>query len=224
MGALISRLSDTVEEVVVEAAGALRFIVTILFDSNPLLTLRDRFRNLCIDGGYDICAEMYNKNILTPLKTFIPKVRASYFILMSPYSKHVFEISNLLGQFISDPSAAPSNTHVLVCDFAENVITILWCLSSVSLHCINYPPLTLIPRETSNKALNAINNMGLVPFLVAFLESRSKLPAHTVTAAGLLQWHPIMTVFIHNYQHSASTYSLMKTTWPYKSFALNRPL
>lgn len=32
-------------------------------------------RNLCIDGGYDICAEMYNKNILTPLKSFIPKVR-----------------------------------------------------------------------------------------------------------------------------------------------------
>ena len=31
-------------------------------------------RNLCIDGGYDICAEMYNKNILAPLKTFIPKV------------------------------------------------------------------------------------------------------------------------------------------------------
>jgi len=32
------------------------------------------FRNLCIDGGYDICAEMYNKNILAPLKTFVPKV------------------------------------------------------------------------------------------------------------------------------------------------------
>lgn len=30
--------------------------------------------NLCIDGGYDICGEMYNKNILAPLRTFIPKV------------------------------------------------------------------------------------------------------------------------------------------------------
>jgi hypothetical protein len=30
---------------------------------------------LCIDGGYEICAEMYNKNILAPLATFIPKVR-----------------------------------------------------------------------------------------------------------------------------------------------------
>ena len=33
-------------------------------------------RNLCIDGGYEICAEMYNKNILAPLATFIPKVSA----------------------------------------------------------------------------------------------------------------------------------------------------
>lgn len=31
-------------------------------------------RNLGIDGGYEICAEMYNKGILEPLKTFIPKV------------------------------------------------------------------------------------------------------------------------------------------------------
>jgi hypothetical protein len=31
-------------------------------------------RNLCIDGGYEICAEMYNKNILAPLSTFVPKV------------------------------------------------------------------------------------------------------------------------------------------------------
>lgn len=35
----------------------------------------DAGRNLCIDGGYEICAEMYNKNILVPLQTFVPKVR-----------------------------------------------------------------------------------------------------------------------------------------------------
>lgn len=42
--------------------------------------MMDRYfdRNLCIDGGYDICAEMYNKNILVPLKTFIPKVIPIY--------------------------------------------------------------------------------------------------------------------------------------------------
>jgi hypothetical protein len=35
-------------------------------------------RNLCVDGGYDICAEMYNKNILAPLRTFVPKVCACH--------------------------------------------------------------------------------------------------------------------------------------------------
>jgi hypothetical protein len=50
---------------------------------HSFMFLRDDFfeqflcSNLCIDGGYDICAEMYNKNILAPLKTFIPKVRPS---------------------------------------------------------------------------------------------------------------------------------------------------
>lgn len=36
-------------------------------------------RNLCIDGGYDICAQMYNKNMLAPLKAFIPKVCPIHF-------------------------------------------------------------------------------------------------------------------------------------------------
>ena len=78
VGALISRLSDNVEEVVVEAAGALRSRVVIHFRSQPDADPRSFNRNLCIDGGYDICAEMYNKNILAPLKTFIPKVRIPY--------------------------------------------------------------------------------------------------------------------------------------------------
>lgn len=39
-------------------------------------------------------------------------------------------------------------------------------------------------RETSNKALNAINQINLIPFLMSFLASRSKLPITTVTAAG----------------------------------------
>ena len=42
-------------------------------------------------------------------------------------------------------------------------------------------------RETSNKALNAINEMHLVPFLTAFLENRQKLPSRTVAAAGELK-------------------------------------
>ena len=33
------------------------------------------FRNMCIDGGHELCGEMYNKNVLAPLKTFVPKAR-----------------------------------------------------------------------------------------------------------------------------------------------------
>ena len=40
------------------------------------------------------------------------------------------------------------------------------------------------PRETSNKALNAINQISLVTFLMSFLVSRDKLPLSTVTSAG----------------------------------------
>ncbi|KAH9854273.1 ARM repeat-containing protein [Lenzites betulinus] len=129
VGKLITRLSDSEEEVVIEAAGSLR--------------------NLCIDGGFDICAEMYNKNILAPLKTFVPK------------------ISNTLSQLLASPKDAPENAQQLVHQFADNVITILWCLS-----------------ETSNKALNSINEISLVPFLMSFLAARDKLPLSTVTSAA----------------------------------------
>ncbi|KAJ3879467.1 armadillo-type protein [Lentinula edodes] len=129
VGALITRLTDSEDEVVLEAMGALR--------------------NLCIDGGYDICAEMYNKDILTILKTFIPK------------------ISNILSQYLEAPKTAPANAQRLVYDFADNVITTLWCLS-----------------ETSNKALNAINSINLIPFLMSFLASRDKLSIAPVLAAA----------------------------------------
>jgi len=33
------------------------------------------FRNLAIDGGHELCGEMYNKNVLAPLKAFVPKAR-----------------------------------------------------------------------------------------------------------------------------------------------------
>ncbi|KAF7972187.1 hypothetical protein HWV62_18774 [Athelia sp. TMB] len=132
VGILITRLSDSEEEVVIEAAGALR--------------------NLCIDGGYDICAEMYNKNILTPLRTFVPK------------------LSTTLAQYLDRSNATPHNAQKLIYEFSDNVITILWCLSIIS--------------ETSNKALNAINQINLVPFLMSFLAARDQLPTATVTAAA----------------------------------------
>lgn len=72
VGALITRLTDSDEEVIVEAVGALRYDF-LVFCLQFFFRMHSG-RNLCIDGGYDICAEMYNKNILVPLKTFIPKV------------------------------------------------------------------------------------------------------------------------------------------------------
>ncbi|KAK7018558.1 ARM repeat-containing protein [Favolaschia claudopus] len=129
VGALITRLTDSEEEVVIEALGALR--------------------NLCIDGGYDICAEMYNKSILVPLKTFVPKV------------------STTLSQYLDGSQNAPENAQKLVYEFADNLITVLWCLS-----------------ETSNKALTAINELKLTPFLMSFLAARTKIPLAPVTAAA----------------------------------------
>ncbi|KEP54669.1 putative ARM like repeat protein [Rhizoctonia solani 123E] len=129
IGALITRLSDSSEEVAAEATGALR--------------------NLCIDGGFEICAEMFNKGIMGPLTEFIPK------------------LSTALQNVLENPKAAPEKVHELVYEFAENIITILWCLS-----------------ETSNKALNAINSISLIPFLMAFLINRAKLPRQVVHAAA----------------------------------------
>ena len=39
-------------------------------------------------------------------------------------------------------------------------------------------------RETSNKALNAINAIHLIPFLMSFLAARDKLPIAPVVSAG----------------------------------------
>ncbi|KIM19857.1 hypothetical protein M408DRAFT_30863 [Serendipita vermifera MAFF 305830] len=141
VGALIARLGDESDEVVVEAAGALR--------------------NLCIDGGYEICAEMFNKGILQPLSAFVPK------------------ISNSLSVLFNDAKANIEATR-LVCSLAENTITLFWCLS-----------------ETSNKALNAVNQLHLIPFLIAFLDvqARERLPLTTQIAAG--EYDEIICAEIH---------------------------
>ncbi|KAG8879415.1 hypothetical protein FRB97_001642 [Tulasnella sp. 331] len=127
---LITRLTDTSEEVVVEAAGSLR--------------------NLCVDGGYDMCGQIFNKNVLAPLKTFVPKVIATLQEFLGP-----------------NPPKSANGMKGRIYEFAENIITIFWCLS-----------------ETSNKALNAINEAELTPFLMAFLMSRDKIPIKTVVAAA----------------------------------------
>lgn len=101
-------------------------------------------RNLCIDGGHELCAEMYNKGVLSPLKAFIPKVsiRAFYlregstalhldffFHYSSSCSLIHNQISSALHGLITSPKSAPENAAELVYGLAENVITLLWCLS-----------------------------------------------------------------------------------------------
>nr|XP_019011947.1 uncharacterized protein I206_02784 [Kwoniella pini CBS 10737]OCF50728.1 hypothetical protein I206_02784 [Kwoniella pini CBS 10737] len=54
VGELIERLSDSVDEVLVEASGALR--------------------NLAIDGGHELCGEMANKGIMSHLTVLISKI------------------------------------------------------------------------------------------------------------------------------------------------------
>jgi hypothetical protein len=58
-------------------------------------------------------------------------------------------------------------------------------VSRASSSSIHAPSVLRKTRETSNKALNAINQMNLVPFLMSFLSSRDKLPISTITAAGM---------------------------------------
>ncbi|KAL0951711.1 hypothetical protein HGRIS_008386 [Hohenbuehelia grisea] len=128
VGALIARLTDAEEEVVMEAMGSLR--------------------NLCIDGGYDICAEMYNKNILTPLKAFVPK------------------ISEVLAQYLTSPNSAPENARQAVYEFSDNVITTLWCLSETSnkaLAAIN--AINLVPFLMS--FLAAHQKLSITPVVAA---------------------------------------------------------
>jgi hypothetical protein len=82
VGSLITRLSDSEEEVVVEAAGALRYEELCLCLCSYV---NAECRNLCVDGGYDICGEMYNKNILVPLKSFVPKANIIIMVLKYVY-------------------------------------------------------------------------------------------------------------------------------------------
>jgi hypothetical protein len=85
-------------------------------------------RNLCIDGGYDICGEMYNKNILAPLKAYVPKanlISSSLWIDLNP----VIKISNALTRYLENPKSAAENAQKIVYELADNLITIFWCLS-----------------------------------------------------------------------------------------------
>jgi hypothetical protein len=146
-----------------------------------------RASNLCIDGGYDICAEMYNKNILTPLKTFITKVRRamSYFERVSHTRRRVRfrQCSNsscrlrLRHRRTRKRSSTNLRTMSLPLYGAYREFSLVFGILVCANRC----------RETSNKALNAINDIQLVPFLMSFLASKDSLQIAPVLAAGKLQ-------------------------------------
>ncbi|EOR03658.1 hypothetical protein E3P92_02236 [Wallemia ichthyophaga] len=94
---LIGRLTDDEPDVINESTGSLR--------------------NLCIDGGPEICAEMFNKNILAPLKT------------------HVTKIIPLIENLIQGHPPADHDEmswRNIVWSWVENIVTIFWCLSETS--------------------------------------------------------------------------------------------
>ena len=71
---------------------------------------------------------MYNKGIISPLKTFIPKVSCRDWSIHT-CSTYAIKISSTLSQYLDSPQNAPENAQKLVYEFADNVITIFWCLS-----------------------------------------------------------------------------------------------
>ena len=44
----------------------------------------------------------------------------------------MWQITTVLNALVTGDKSAPENAQRLVCEFAENVITILWCLACVS--------------------------------------------------------------------------------------------
>ena len=68
----------------------------------PLLILIPYLRNLCIDGGHELCGEMYNKNVLAPLKTFVPKARKQL-TLTGPHSDFTSKDSSNLINLFGEP-------------------------------------------------------------------------------------------------------------------------
>jgi len=117
------------------------------------------------------------------------------------------QIASTLSQFLSAPSTASEKVRKTVYELAENVITILWCLSWV-LPIRSSIPLNIC-RETSNKALNAINEIHLVPFLMSFLSARGELPLPPVTAAGTTSLLHYFILISNPNQPSVFTFSLM---------------
>nr|ODN90333.1 hypothetical protein L204_05937 [Cryptococcus depauperatus CBS 7855] len=123
VGELIERLSDNVDEVVVEASGALR--------------------NLAIDGGREICGEMVNKGIMSHLSVLIGKISITVDQITSGSGeapnfqarKHILSLSeNIILILWSLAEAGPkalANVNALGCE--ELLIKILEGREKLSL-------------------------------------------------------------------------------------------
>lgn len=98
VGALIERLSDSVDEVVVEASGALR--------------------NLAIDGGHELCSEMFNKGLMTHLVVLVGKISSTIDAVIAGPAKE-----------LSDEELQ-RRKHLL--NLSENVIALIWSLAEAS--------------------------------------------------------------------------------------------
>ncbi|EIW66481.1 hypothetical protein TREMEDRAFT_70084 [Tremella mesenterica DSM 1558] len=148
VGELIERLSDSVDEVVVEASGALR--------------------NLAIDGGHELCGEMFNKGIISHLGVLSGKVSSTVeqFIVEADtqISTTIQAISTpVQGRLTDDQLQA--RKHLL--QLTENVITLIWSLA-----------------ETSHKTLQGVMGMGVEGLLIQILDRREMLGPGVVVAAA----------------------------------------
>ncbi|ORY01225.1 ARM repeat-containing protein [Basidiobolus meristosporus CBS 931.73] len=102
VGLLIDRLTDDNIDVLVEAAGALR--------------------NLASIGGDEVCGEMFNKNILSPIQGLVPKVSQI--------------INDILGN-VPASTEEEKEKRKSIWDFSDNIICIIWSLSETSEKIFN---------------------------------------------------------------------------------------
>lgn len=128
VGALITRLSDSEEEVWIEAAGALRSVRLGLFVRSLILHTLEIFvlmedmtfaRRCTIKTSFPHSGRLCQRCV----RVGTQDIRI---IGLDGFSH---KISTILVQFLESPRNAPENAKKVVYEFADNVITILWCLS-----------------------------------------------------------------------------------------------
>ncbi|WVO14721.1 hypothetical protein L204_102359 [Cryptococcus depauperatus] len=162
VGELIERLSDNVDEVVVEASGALR--------------------NLAIDGGREICGEMVNKGIMSHLSVLIGKISITVDQITSGSGeapnfqarKHILSLSeNIILILWSLAEAGPkalANVNALGCE--ELLIKILEGREKLSLGVTVAAAQTLFVLSQDNPAFRKrlIVHPTALPSLIRIVE------------------------------------------------------